>query len=459
MATPAHRGRVLLVAFLASLLCGAAARLWDTPSGEPDVVQRHAAEFRARVMSGLNQGNLGLGQSPRLTSKHAAHAAHAVPDQDGQLRYNEEHNYTWALLLPTGYEHHASQLLVYYDSDDPQRYSLLCAWFSGVEGEHVDIAYALLARDATGWTRPVLAARGGHKSLQNPVWLWDRPVHEVRLMFTSQSGHDQGTSHVEVAVKDTTAAAGFGRPEVLFEQPGAFLKNAPLLAADNSTWLLPMYHTPRGFHDAGSQWSQMLRSADGGRTWGEGVIMAPQGMGLVQPTVTWVADGTAGEKQLVAFFRSRAADNVWRAVSRDDGRSWSAPERTVLPQQNKAIQCITLDSGAIALVFDNNRGMHDCQDGWGCTDSKMYPMSIGLSLDGGITWPYVRDLEEHFDQRLEYSYPSIKQTADGKIHITYTWSLTRRRVAIRYMQVTEGWIRGAWDWGTTRGWYQPSAAA
>lgn len=76
-----------------------------------------------------------------------------------------------------------------------------------------------------------------------------------------------------------------------------------------------------------------------------------------------------------------------------------------------------------------------------------------------LAWPWRADLEEHFDQRLEYSYPSIKQTADGKIHITYTWSLTRRRVAIRYMQVTEGWIRGAWDWGTTRGWYQPSAAA
>lgn len=90
-------------------------------------------------------------------------------------------------------------------------------------------------------------------------------------------------------------------------------------------------------------------------------------------------------------------------------------------------------------------------------DSKQYPVSVGLSFDGGRTWPYVRDLQEQFDIRLEFSYPSVVQTSDGSIHITYTWSHTRRRVAVRYMRITEDWIKGRYTFGATRGVYQPAA--
>ena len=38
----------------------------------------------------------------------------------------------------------------------------------------------------------------------------------------------------------------------------------------------------------------------------------------------------------------------------------------------------------------------------------------------------------------EYSYPSIKQTDDGMIHITYTYF----RQYIKYVCITEEWVRG-----------------
>ena len=38
----------------------------------------------------------------------------------------------------------------------------------------------------------------------------------------------------------------------------------------------------------------------------------------------------------------------------------------------------------------------------------------------------------------EYSYPSIAQDGDGLIHVSYTF----RRASIRYVQVTEAWVRG-----------------
>jgi predicted neuraminidase len=91
---------------------------------------------------------------------------------------------------------------------------------------------------------------------------------------------------------------------------------------------------------------------------------------------------------------------------------------------------------------------------------KMHPLSVALSRDDGITFPWVRDLEIEFDRFLEYTYPSVVQTPDGDIHITYTWSSSRRRVAIRYVRITEEWVKRSYEgvpWGNTKGVYKPFA--
>ena len=75
----------------------------------------------------------------------------------------------------------------------------------------------------------------------------------------------------------------------------------------------------------------------------------------MQPSVIRISKGGDGKKRLLAFFRSRKRDNVWWCKSKDDGKTWTTPHRTVLPQQNKAVQAIALSSGNVALAFDNNR--------------------------------------------------------------------------------------------------------
>jgi predicted neuraminidase len=76
------------------------------------------------------------------------------------------------------------------------------------------------------------------------------------------------------------------------------------------------------------------------------------------------------------------------------------------------------------------------------------PLTIAVSEDEGKTWPHMRDLETGDGYCLtnnskeglnrEYSYPSIKQTKDGMIHITYTYF----RQYIKYVCITEDWVRG-----------------
>ena len=66
---------------------------------------------------------------------------------------------------------------------------------------------------------------------------------------------------------------------------------------------------------------------------------------------------------------------------------------------------------------------------------------------------FVRDLEARFDPSLEYGQPSLTQTRDGRIHISYTWSGDdRTRLCIRHVSLpNEQWIRlGAWTYTKER---------
>ena len=75
------------------------------------------------------------------------------------------------------------------------------------------------------------------------------------------------------------------------------------------------------------------------------------------------------------------------------------------------------------------------------------PMSLALSSDDGQTWTR-GDLEtgdghcmtNNSRDKLnrELSYPSIVQTADGTLHIAYTYF----RQAIKYVRVRPEWVDG-----------------
>ena len=67
--------------------------------------------------------------------------------------------------------------------------------------------------------------------------------------------------------------------------------------------------------------------------------------------------------------------------------------------------------------------------------------------DDGLSWPWQRHLEEgdghclsnNSEQRLnrEYSYPSLRQTADGALHLAYTVF----RQHIRHARVMPDWVK------------------
>jgi predicted neuraminidase len=146
-----------------------------------------------------------------------------------------------------------------------------------------------------------------------------------------------------------------------------------------------------------------------------------------------------------AFFRSRAADNIYRSFSSDYGKTWSSPEPTELPNNNSSVHAIALKSGTIAVVY--NPWRVDNPDPKTTVWPKMRnSISIALSEDQGTRFPWIRILETgsgfHGVQNIAlnkgHAYPCMLQSRDGNIHIAYS---CLNRKYIKYCRVTEEWIR------------------
>lgn len=214
--------------------------------------------------------------------------------------------------------------------------------------------------------------------------------------------------------------------ELMVERKGLLGKNKPLV--EGEFILLPV--------EWEATWSAaFLRSEDGGGTWEiVGDLGRAAGARLIQPAVVRLPDG-----RLLAYMRSQEG-RIFSSYSTDDGRSWSTPEPTSLPNPNSGIDMVRLRSGNLVLVYNPTeprprpeklhpawpRSMPTGFEVWG----PRTPLVAALSEDGGRTWPRRLVLE---DGAGEYSYPAVIQAQDGTIHVAYTY----RREAIKHVAFSE----------------------
>jgi predicted neuraminidase len=270
--------------------------------------------------------------------------------------------------------------------------------------------------------------RGGARS----DWEARRSRGEVRGGFCAQ-----WTAEVRRRVS-TDNGHTWGSVGTAFAEPGSFCRQ-PILVMSNGEWLFPLYYSLLDEEEAhGSDYSVMKISSDEGRTWREYPV--PGSRGRVHATVVELAPG-----RLIAFLRSRAADRIYLSRSDDYGRTWTEPAPTVLPNNNASIRAVRLQSGALALAFNQFSAQNEDPHRtiW---PRRRWPLSLALSEDSGATWPAMRHLDtgddfcgernEQFNRRL--SYPCLIQTRDGALHAAYSY---RDRQCIKYVRITEGWIR------------------
>jgi predicted neuraminidase len=286
---------------------------------------------------------------------------------------------------------------------------LLCAYFAGSEEGAKDVGIWLSTRDAQGWGAPRLIAEEMGAPCWNPV-LFTLPSGEILLFYkvglhpSSWSGamkrsHDEGATWADAE----PLPAGVIGP----------VKNKPILLKDG---MLLCGSSIESWKRWGC-WMEM--TTNGGKSWhkSDPINLSGDLFGIIQPAVFVTPEGTV---RLLA--RSRQTGTIATALSEDGGKTWTEASATDLPNPNAGIDATALHTGQIALVYNHSTKMRT-------------PLNLALSEDGGVHFAPFLILE---NLPGEYSYPSIIQTQDNWIHISYTFNRRQiKHVAISPSELQE----------------------
>ncbi len=280
--------------------------------------------------------------------------------------------------------------------------TLVAAWFAGTAEGKPDVTIWVSRRNADGWSAPVSVADGVQQDGErwpcwNPILFQPRnadlmlfykvgpsPSEWWGMLCTSQ---DQGRTW-SAATRLPTGILG----------P---IKNKPIQLA-NGDILCPSSTEEAGWR------VHFERTSDLGKTWTKtDPVNDGKQIAAIQPSIL-----TLGGDKLRALGRTRQK-HLFQIDSDDLGRTWGKMTLIDLPNPNSGTDAVTLRDGRHMLIYNH-------------TAKGRSPLNLAISKDGN-TWLPAPVLE---DAPGEYSYPAIIQTADGLVHLTYTWKRQRIKHAI-----------------------------
>ena len=322
---------------------------------------------------------------------------------------------------------------------------LRCAWFAGgLEGKSDICIHSSILDEKSGlWQSAQALTDDPLRSEQNPV-LFSPDEQRTLLFHTAQPGGNQDQCIVRMREVGKS-------PRNTDLPTGSFVRARPIVRSDGA-WLLPLHHCT---HVPGSRWTgrhdyaSVAITTDEGHSWR--CVNVPNSIGCVHMTLVPL-DGD----KIIALFRRRQADFVYKTLSEDGGESWQEPTATNIPNNNSSIAAMRMKDGRIALVcnpvnaqMDGSRrvSLYDelgiderpeaaggCQPIWGVARA---PLSLFFSTGDGehfgdeiILWNssgncLTNNSEDGLNQEL--SYPTILQSDSGDLNIAFT--LHRRAIA------------------------------
>jgi len=279
---------------------------------------------------------------------------------------------------------------------------LVAAWFGGTREGAADVGIWLSRRERGKWTSPTEVATGVQPDgTRHPCW---NPVlfavADANVMLFYKVGPSPQTWWGMVRTSQDsgrTWSAARRLPEGILGP----IKNKPVRLPDGSI----VAGSSTESTDRPSRWRiHFERTTDAGRTWATSFPAAEgeRGIEAIQPSILVHPDGRL---QAVGRTRSQRIFETW---STDGGRTWSPVALTSLPNPNSGIDAVTLRDGRHLIVYNH-------------TTQGRSPLNVAVSRDGN-TWTPALAVETDAG---EYSYPAVIQSADGLVHITYTWKRQR----------------------------------
>jgi len=296
-------------------------------------------------------------------------------------------------------------------------HTLVAAWFGGSEEGKPDVTIWLSRQESGHWGKPVSVVDGGQADgTRYPAWnpvLFQAPGGDL-FLFYKVGPNPAGWWGMVTSSKDQGRT--WSAPRRLPDGILGPIKNKPVVLPDGA-WLAgsSVETNPGGV----PHWRAHFEiSRDQGRSWTRTEdVPTPLGLDAIQPSVLFHKDG-----RLEAVMRTRqgALAMTW---SNDQGHTWSGLAAIDLPNPNSGTDAVTLKDGRQLIVYNPSAHSPDTPG-----QGPRWPLAVALS-DDGVTWHRVLTLE---DKPLPagYAYPAVIQTADGLVHVTYTWDRKRIRHAV-----------------------------
>lgn len=274
---------------------------------------------------------------------------------------------------------------------------------------------------ANRWEHSVLKYRRADTldSEGRPNWSWQDSIHLVPREDFSKS--------VEAGFKKMKLREGLWA-EYAFPYSRMLIEAARDPIKRQTGWM-PRIHPitlPSGrillpLYSDGFNISLMAISDDDGESWRSSAPII--GLGPIQPSVARKQDGG-----LIAYMRDSGGTpgRVQQSTSVDNGETWSIAIDTDIPNPGASIETVVLQDGRWVMVYnDTERGRHR--------------LSLALSDDEGKTWKWKRTMEHDSERTTSFSYPSLIQSRDGRLHLTYSHSGSAG-ASIKHVSVAVAWI-------------------
>lgn len=301
---------------------------------------------------------------------------------------------------------------------------MTAVWYAGSREGARDVALYVSSRNAgltNAWTTPVSA--GTHEAAGDEAFRYVKKVGNA-ILFAGTNGHLHmlyvttgfgGWSCSQLNLKTSTdGGATWSRSRRLGLSPflniSELVKNAPLPTADGG-FVVPIYHEVMGkfsellwLRPSVDGFEAIKTRAFGGRT-------------AFQPALVALNETNA----LMLCRTAGSVKKIYATRTSDGGRTWSPPEAINLPNSDSGLDAIRLSDGRLLLAFND-------------TDSGRDNLRLAISADGGVTWKRAATLVAEASE--EFSYPTVLQTSDGLIHVSYTW----KRKGIKEATFNVAWL-------------------
>lgn len=342
---------------------------------------------------------------------------------------------------------------------------LMACWFEG-SGERnandVQVIGARLKKGRTNWTKPFLLADTPGQPDCNPVLFVDGDDKLILYWVVVQANQWENSVLKYRSSKDylDEGPPKWNWQDVILLKPGeefaeTIKEKFKEMPSRNLAWAeyAPQYETmvyeaakdkkkketgwmtrihptvlPSGrlllpLYSDGFNLSLVGISDDNGVSWKPSLPIV--GYGNIQPAIVQKKDGS-----LVAFMRDNgdAPGRILKSISTDDGYSWTAVEKSDIINPGTSVDVIKLNSGNWVMVYN------DLEDG-------RYSVAISLSEDEGKTWAWTKRLERDDTKKGSFSYPSIIQTQDGLIRVSYSYRTGEKEKTIKFVTLNEKWIK------------------